>query len=175
MAAVILPGVFGVLGVAVGATLTMLIELSRERRSDRRARLVAARMVARELATAHSAMTHAASTGTWWWQPLRTQEWETHGGTLAATLGNAEWETVDAAYRQVEIGERTREGGKDLDSDTMRDLQDAQLSLAAAVYSLAPFALGHHQPLPTGAIAAMIAELQVGAPAHPPPPEDPTE
>lgn len=129
MGVAILSGVFGILGVLVGALITARYETARTKDANDRAdalaakeeaaaRRTSARLVFMELAMNLGWLTASLQHNTWWRdeEMFRNSAWLRHQEAIARLLDAKEWGTLEIAYSTVPLVKMARVDGLDLGS-----------------------------------------------------------
>jgi hypothetical protein len=105
----ILPAIFGLVGTLVGAGITYVVALRRERIETERERRIHAAEVTRGARLIEGDLGQAAvalerDNNQWWdveLQPLSTETWDQHRGVIAAELSYEDWISVWVAIEAV--------------------------------------------------------------------------
>jgi hypothetical protein len=149
----ILPALFGLIGVIVGglitAGVTFLIEekrASRDETKERRKRLTdlkqAARLVHEDFTWASVSINFAIENKRWvsaHFEPIRLQTWKDYRSVLAAEANLADWVTLKAAVRAMEMYQRAIERNEAIDAHALHNLEAEKEALQKGRAALKPF------------------------------------
>jgi hypothetical protein len=102
-------GIFGLIGVLVGASVAGWVTLRLERRREKREALAARRIVKSELEEAKRAVQDALAGREWppgWDETTWTQTWSTNRSVLAATMNGDHFDKLADVYLQMRLLQR---------------------------------------------------------------------